>query len=246
MSLTGKGRTHSGTHPTLTATLTQPRGQANLRSVRVVLPLSLALDPNNSQHVCSYDVAQAVHGGPVGCPASTIVGHATAITPLLSQPLSGPVYVVQGLRCRSGQPTVQGTCPDGQTPIRTLPSLLIPLRGQIAIDLRAKTSVSGGHLVTTFSAIPDAAVSRFVLTITGGPRGILVITGRGRSICGKAQVASATLGAQSGKREFLDPRLAMPACKAVKHKQRHGKSRKSKRHAVLRTADAFAWRRPAL
>jgi hypothetical protein len=29
----------------------------------VALPLPLALDPNNSQHVCDHDLAQAVHGG---------------------------------------------------------------------------------------------------------------------------------------------------------------------------------------
>jgi hypothetical protein len=39
----------------------------------VALPLSLALDINNSKNVCNYDTAQAVHGGAVGCPSSTIV-----------------------------------------------------------------------------------------------------------------------------------------------------------------------------
>jgi hypothetical protein len=124
IALTGKGKTRSGAHPTLTATLTMPSGQANIRSAKVALPLSLALDPSNSQHVCSYDVAQAVHGGSVECPASTIVGTATAVTPLLDQPITGRVYLVQGIRFGAG----------GQR-IHTLPSLLIPLRGQIALDL---------------------------------------------------------------------------------------------------------------
>jgi hypothetical protein len=78
-------------------------------------------------------------------------------------------------------------CTDAQA-IHTLPSLLIPLRGQIAPDLRAQSSVNGaGALVTTFSTIPDAPVSKFTLQITGGPKGLLVITGRGQTICGKAQ-----------------------------------------------------------
>jgi hypothetical protein len=191
MALSGKGKTHSGNHPTLTSTLTQGPGQANISSARVTLPLSMALDPNNSQHVCDYDVATAVHGGPVPCPASTIIGTATAVTPLLSQALTGDVYLVQGIRFNA----------QGQR-IRTLPTLLIPLRGQIALDLRAKTSVNsaaGGALVTTFSTIPDAPVSKFSLTIFGGPKGILVITGRGRSICNAKQVATASFGAQSGK-----------------------------------------------
>jgi hypothetical protein len=133
MSLLGKGRTRSGQHPTLVATLTQPFTspfhEANIKSARVTLPLSLALDPNSSQHVCGYNVTKAVHGGAVGCPASTIVGTATAHTPLLSKPLTGKVYLVQGIRFSHGHR------------IRTLPTLLVPLRGRIALDLRAKTSV---------------------------------------------------------------------------------------------------------
>ena len=215
MSLTGKGKTRSGDHPALVSTLTQPFGQANIHTVKVTLPLSMALDPNNSQHVCNYDVALAVHGGAVGCPASTIVGSATAVTPLLSQPLTGHVYLVQGIRFSHGNR------------IRTLPSLLIPLRGQIALDLRAKTSVNAGSaLVTTFSTIPDAAVSKFTLTITGGKKGLLVITGRGRTICNAPQVTTAALGAQSGKTENSSIRMSTPCTKitkAKKHNKKHAK-----------------------
>ncbi len=122
MSLTGKGKTRSGDHPTLKANLTQKSGQANIGSAKVKLPLSLALDPNNSKHVCAFATAQAVHGGAVGCPSSTIVGTASATTPLLSEPLTGNVYLVQGIR----------TNKQGQQ-IKTLPSLLVPLRGQVAL-----------------------------------------------------------------------------------------------------------------
>jgi hypothetical protein len=202
LQLLGKGRTRSGGHPTLVATVAMPAREANISSAKVALPLSLALDPNNSQHVCSYDVAQAVNGGAVGCPASTIIGAATVRTPLLSNPLTGPVYLVQGIRFSHGHR------------IRTLPTLLIPLRGQIAIDLRANTSVnSAEQLVSTFPSVPDAAVSKFVLTINGGPKGLLVITGRGRTICGEPQLANTQFGAQSGKQEFLNPTISTPACK---------------------------------
>ena len=215
MALTGKGKTKSGDHPTLTATLSQPFGQANIHAAKVTLPLSMALDPNNSQHVCNYDVALAVHGGAVGCPASTIVGSATAVTPLLSQPLTGDVYLVQGIRFSHG------------IRIRTLPSLLIPLRGQIALDLRAQSSVNGASaLVTTFSTIPDAPVSKFTLQIAGGKKGLLVITGRGRTICNKAQVTTASLGAQSGKVENSSIRMSTPCGKvhkAKKHTKKHKK-----------------------
>ena len=216
MALIGKGKTRSGDHPSLVSTLTQPFGQANIHNVKVTLPLSMALDPNNSQHVCNYDAALAVHGGAVPCPASTIVGTASAITPLLSQPLTGKVYLVQGIRFSHGNR------------IRTLPSLLIPLRGQIALDLRANTSVNGASaLVTTFSTIPDAAISKFTLTITGGKKGLLVITGRGRTICNRAQTTLASLGAQSGKTENSSIKMSTPCGKVhktTKHRKKHKRS----------------------
>jgi len=218
IALTGKGKTRSGDHPTLTATLTDPAGQANIHSAKVALPLSIALDPNNSQHVCAFATAAAVHGGPVGCPTSTIVGTATAVTPLLSQPLTGSVYLVQGLRCQSGQVSQQGTCPNGATAIHTLPSLLVPLRGQIALDLRAQSSVSGGKLVTTFPTIPDAPVSQFALRINGGKKGLLVVTGRGLNICAKKQIGNADFGAQSGKTHAGNMTLSTPCGSPAKLK----------------------------
>lgn len=193
IALSGKGQTTSGKHPTLTATVTSGLGQANIRSTSVTLPRSLALDPNNSEHVCSVAASASD-----SCPASTAIGSATVDTPLLNQPLTGTVYLVQGIRYVNGQP------------IRTLPALLIPLRGQVALDLRAQTSVSNGALVTTFPAVPDAAVSSFTLRIAGGRRGILVVTGRGRSLCSHGQVAQAALGAQSGASQNLALPLPTP------------------------------------
>ena len=99
-----------------------------------------------------------------GCPPSTIVGsangsHAAAVAAWSS----GWVFLVQAIRISHGQQ------------IRTLPSLLIPLRGQLALDLRATTSVnradaSGDDVLVD----PDAPVSKFTLTITGCRRGLLV------------------------------------------------------------------------
>lgn len=201
LSLTGKGKTKSGNHPTLLANLTTKSGQANIDLAKVTLPLSLALDPNNSKVVCPFATAKAVHGGAVGCKAKTVVGKVTATTPLLSRPLTGKVYLVQGIRVSHGHQ------------IRTLPTLLIPLRGQIALDLRASTSVNGsGALVNTFSNVPDVPVSSFKLQITGGSKGLLVITGRGRNICNSAQTSAATLNAHSGKQENMSIKLATP-CK---------------------------------
>jgi hypothetical protein len=221
INLSGKGATTSGKHPTLTATLRAPSsGQANIDSAKVTLPLSLALDPKNSQVVCSVAAAAALN-----CPAKTIVGKASAVSPLLPDPLNGNVYLVQGIR----------TNKQGQQ-IKTLPSLLIPLKGDVALNLHAKTSVDGaGRLISTFSGIPDAAVSNFKLTINGGSKGILVVTGRGESICKSAQHGAGQLTAHSGAVENLGIHFGTPACGSSKakqkHRHKHGKTKHAKQKA---------------
>ena len=222
ISLTGKGQTTSGKHPTLTATLRAPSsGQANLQSAKVTLPLSLALDPKNSQVVCSVAAAKAL-----SCPAKTVVGKAIAVSPLLPHSLSGKVFLVQGIRTNA----------QGQQ-IKTLPSLLIPLKGDVQLILHAKTSVDGaGRLISTFSGIPDAAVSNFKLTINGGGKGILVVTGRGESICKSAQNGTGQLIAHSRAVENLDIHFGTPACGSQKTKKTHGHKQPKTKHAKQKAA----------
>ena len=197
MQVTGNAQTTDGGHPTLITTVTAPTGQANVRSATVTLPLSLALDPYNSQHVCSVAASNTDT-----CPANTSIGSAIVRTPLLNQPLSGPAYLVQGVRKNA----------QGQS-ISTLPAMLITLRGQVALDLRGQTSVdSHSRLVTTFPAVPDAAMSSFTLTVTGGPKGILVVT-HGASLCRGSQLATTAFAAQSGASENLSVPISAPCAK---------------------------------
>jgi hypothetical protein len=188
MRLTGaKSQMREEGHPGLRAVLTQKGGQANIAKARVRLPLSLALDPDNAKALCGYDQAQ---GDDPDCPTGAIVGRAGAKSPALDGKLSGPVYLVQGIR----------TSETGQR-IRTLPTLLTTLRSDtypgLEIHLRARTGAdSKGHLITTFGGIPDVPVSRFSLTIDGGHSGILAAT---RNPCPIGQrIAKVGLRAQNG------------------------------------------------
>jgi hypothetical protein len=157
-----------------------------MRKVEITLPLSLALDPKNaaSDTLCEFTEGQKVNPQ---CPKSSIVGTAVARTPVLNRPLKGPVYFVKNVRISSSG-----------RPIRTLPTLLIALRGEVSLNLRAKTSVSHGRLVTTFPVVPDAPVSRFDLSLKGGSKGILTVS-RG-NLCRGKQVSSKLLLAHNGKR----------------------------------------------
>jgi hypothetical protein len=196
LKLSGPAQTKEGGHPGLKALLTQDRGQANIRRVEVRLPLSLALDPSNAGGLCEYAEGQKTDPN---CPVSSVIGRARAITPLLDRSLTGNVYFVKGVR----KDPVSGRL------IRTLPTLLVTLRGQVAINLRATTAVKHNQLVSTFAKVPDARVSRFELTLKGGKGGILVVTNN-RNICKAKQNATTLLDAHNGRTSDTNTTITTP------------------------------------
>jgi hypothetical protein len=163
LTLTGRKQVKTGKHPGVKALVTQTVGEAGIRRAEVRLPKSLALDPDNAQALCEYE--QGIKDEP-NCPRGSIVGRARAVSPLLKRPLAGNVYFVKNVR-RSSTGNL----------IRTLPMLIVALRGEIAINLKGESSTTeSGKLVNTFANVPDAPVSRFNLNIRGGNSGILAVT----------------------------------------------------------------------
>jgi hypothetical protein len=214
MTLSGKGQTTDGKHPAVSATLTQTDGQANLKKVRVALPLSLALDPDNAESdgLCSF-----VEGSKPEpkCPASSVVGNAVAVTPVLHEPLTGPVYFVKNER----------KDPKSGRSIKTLPKIVIPLVGEngVKLTLTGTSDVVDDQLVTTFDNIPDAPVSSFKLNINGGKKGILVISGEKADICKSTQIADQQIDGQNGKQADADVTIQTPACSLKVLSKRVGK-----------------------
>jgi hypothetical protein len=184
MQLKGARQMRQGNHPALHVRVTQRARQANVASAVVKLPKSLALDPENAQAICGFEA-----GLRAKCPRKTRIGMAYAVSPVLNRRLGGPVYFVQGIRID----------PETGARIRTLPSLLAKLNGEVRINLRATTDVRGGKLVSTFPNIPDAPVSRFDMRLKGGQGGVLAATGRPR-ICGRRQVSVVRIVGHNGKR----------------------------------------------
>ena len=166
------GQTQRRTVAPLTTAVTQQRGEANVRSVAVTLPKELAVDITKLSRACAKD---AVAAGT--CPASSEVGTATAVTPLLTEPLAGPVIFAFGEA--------------------TLPDLVLSLRGPLALTLRGSNAITPAGQVTTFDGIPDVPLSRFELAFAGGDRGLLSVT---RDLCeGRAPRLSAKFTSQAGR-----------------------------------------------
>jgi hypothetical protein len=190
LSLSLKGGTKRGQHPALKAVVTYPKkgSYANVASAQVTLPHSEFIENSHFKTICTR-----VQFAQDACPKGAIYGFARATTPLLDKPLEGPVY----LRSSSHQ----------------LPDLVVSLSGQVEVVLAGRVDTGkGGGLRNTFEAAPDAPVSKFVLEMQGGKKGLLV---NSENICKKPQRASAHLTAQNGKVSDTTPLVAND-CKSAK------------------------------
>ena len=188
------GATRRGKNPKLRATLKAREGDANIGRAAVTLPRSFFLDQASLSKVCTR-----VQFAADDCPKNSIYGYARAVTPLLDGPLKGPVYL------RSSD--------------NLLPDLVARLRGQVEVHLVGRIDTVKGRIRNTFDTVPDVPVSRFMLTVRGGKKGLLV---NSRNLC-KAQKgkgkgapkirAIARFKAQNGKKRNMRPKLRTPCGK---------------------------------
>jgi hypothetical protein len=150
----GPGQTTNGVPTTASTSILQDTDEAGLLNAVVKVPSDL--NPNSSIFFGSHCDQASFQAGT--CPSNTVVGLATAASPLLSQPLVGNVELVTG----SG----------------ALPNLGLDLKGQLHLLLQGTVDISAGNTVA-FSGLPDIPIARFQLTFTNPP-GLL---GTARDLC---------------------------------------------------------------
>ena len=180
LSLYLKGKTRRAGYPALTAVLKMPKDGANVARASVALPHAEFLAQNHIDTSCTRVQYAADGGGGAGCPKGSVYGRARAFSPLLDQPLEGPLY----LRSNGGE--------------RELPDLVASLDGQIHVDLVGyiDSDKKTGGLRTTFANVPDAPVSKFVLRMPGGRMSLLR---NSTNICHGKQRAIVKMSGQNGR-----------------------------------------------
>jgi hypothetical protein len=202
LNLSLKGGTKRGRFPALKAVLTYPKGNyANTASAQVTLPHGEFIEQAHFKTICTNVQFKAD-----ACPPGAIYGKARAFTPLLDQPVEGPVY----LRSSTHQ----------------LPDLVISLKGQVDAVLVGRVDTGKGKgLRTTFESAPDVPVTKVILEMQGGKKGLLV---NSENICRKPQKAIADFTAQNGKVSETTP-LVRNDCKAKKKAKKGKKGHGGKR-----------------
>jgi hypothetical protein len=191
------GQTAVLSKPPVSSVIEQDDGEAGLAQAAVLLPPALGVDLFQLNEFCPLGAFNAA-----ACPPHTVVGSAIATSPLLTQPLTGPVTLVE-------QPQ--------------LPDIGLNLAGPLSLNLHGTLDIAGR---VTFSGLPDIPISHFELNFFGGPDGLNVAN---RDLCvPPAPLFHEDFTAHSGATTALDTPATIEGCGPVVKKKCKAKGKKKK------------------
>ncbi len=197
LSIELHGGTKRGDHPALKAVVNARPTDANVGKATVTLPKSAFLDQSHIRTICTRVQYAANGGSGGGCPKAAQYGFARAFTPLLDEPVEGPVYL------RSSN--------------HKLPDLVAALHGIVNVDIVGRIDSFKGGIRSSFETVPDAPVSRFILSMQGGKKGLVV---NSRNLCSSTSRAIADFTGQNGVPDEFNP-VVKPSCGKAKKHRRH-------------------------
>ena len=202
ISLKLRGSTKRAGAPALTATLRPRPGDANASKVSVLLPHSEFLNQAHIKTICTRVQFKAGAGNGAQCPAGSVYGHAKVWTPLLAEPLEGPIFL------RSSE--------------HPLPDLVLALHGLIDFDAVGRIDSVKGGIRNTFETVPDAPISKVVLQMGGGKKSLLE---NSTDLCIGKHKATAEFAGQNGRTYSAKVPL-QASCKGKGKKKKGAKGKK--------------------
>lgn len=184
LSLALSGAVGRGGHPAVRAVYRGDPSGAAASGIAFRLPAGELLDLRHLGRLCPRDVDVA------RCPRDSRLGSLQIDTPMLDAPLEGSIY----LRVPSGR----------------LPGLTAEVRsGGLHFLLRGRVTGRGGRLGVSLESLPDVPLSRAVLRLPGGRRGLVV---NSESLCRGKRHAIASFSAHSGKQRSFRLRPQVVGC----------------------------------
>ncbi len=191
---------------------TSGAGQANTAKVSVSLPKALPARLTTIQQACTEAVFDA---NPASCPAGSVIGTATARTPVLADPVTGPVYLVS----HGGA---------------AFPNVVAILQGEnVTIVLTGSIDIKHGVTSAAFDSVPDAPISVFQMVLPEGPHSGLAANLPGKakgSMCGQNLTMPTVITGQNGAVIKQTTKVAVTGCpkakKKTKVKKHEGKAHK--------------------
>jgi hypothetical protein len=213
-TISTSGKTSRANGASLHVKLSYPTGpfDANIAKVKVDLPKQLPSRLTTLQKACTAATFQA---NPANCPPESIVGHATATTPVLPVSLEGPAYFVS----HGGE---------------AFPQLIIVLQGYgTTVDLVGSTFINPKTNITssTFKQVPDVPVGTFELTLPQGKYSALAANG---NLCTTKLTMPTAFTGQNGAELHQTTPITVTGCTKHKTKKKTKNSSGHKRKGKQR------------
>lgn len=184
-------------------------GQANIRKVVVRMPKQLPARESTLKRSCP---AAVFAKSPGECDKEADVGTATVYTPILSSPMSGPVYLVS----HGGS---------------AYPEIVALLSGEgVNVQLHGLTHINGRLGVTrvTFKGLPDVPITRFDLVLPKGQDSAIGVAG---SLCERPLKMRTKIVGQNGAELRHVTKVMVAGCAAGASHGRRRSGRGQGRHS---------------
>jgi len=194
--------------------VTSSPGQANITRAAMTLPKQLPAQLTTIQHACPTEVFAS---NPAMCDPRSLVGVAKATTPVLSAPLSGPIYLVS----HGGA---------------AFPDVVVVLQGDgVRVDLTGHVNIAKGITSTNFAGLPDAPVSSFEARLPQGPNSALTSNLPAKAkgnLCTAKLVVPTTLTGQNGAQIKQNTKIAISGCLKARARRARGRPAAKQRRAT--------------
>jgi hypothetical protein len=172
-------------HPAARAVLRADPNGAAVSSADFTLSAGELLDLDHLRGLCPRGVAVA------RCPRKSLLGRLRLDSPLLGEPLAGPVYL--------------------RVPKHGLPELAAEVgSGGLAFAVDGRITRTKGRLGVSLGSIPDVPLTEAVLELPGGRTGLIV---NSRSLCRSKGEVTGTFTAHNGMSRRLSAPVQVAGCR---------------------------------
>ena len=198
VSATTEGKTSKANGASLALTFKSKPGEAHVAKTILTIPASLPARLTTIQKAC---VAAVFEANPASCPEGSDIGTAVVHTPVLKNPVAGPIYLVSH---------GNAAWPDAE----------LVLQGEgITVILDGQTAIKKGITTSSFQSVPDVPFETVEATLPEGPHSALTTNLPLKdhySLCGQHLAIPTALTGQNATGVNENVKVTVQGCAGVK------------------------------
>jgi hypothetical protein len=198
VTATTRGKTSKADGASLGLTFKSHPGEAHIAKTILTIPATLPARLTTIQKAC---IARVFEANPAACPEGSDIGTAVVHTPVLKNPVQGPIYLVSH---------GNAAWPDAE----------LVLQGEgITVILDGQTAIKKGVTTSSFLSVPDVPFETVQATLPEGPHSALTTNLPLKdhyNLCGQHLTIPTQLTGQNGTLDNHNLKLTIQGCSAVK------------------------------